>query len=115
MPARVLCLILLTITVYGAPSAKSGYNFIEGYSHTTITFEQVNDLIIIPVVLNDTIRLRLLLDTGTRSMLLYGKKFRKLGNLRRDKRVKVTGWGSPVGVEACLSYPNSVQLGKIHG
>jgi hypothetical protein len=115
MPALVLGFLLLSLSALGGPDIKSGYQFVDGHSHTTIKFEQYRDLIVIPVVMNDTVRLRLVLDTGTRSLLLYGKKFKRLSNLRRDKHVKVSGWGSPKGVDACLSYPNTISLGKIRG
>jgi hypothetical protein len=115
MPSLILGLVLLALSTFGGPDIESGYQFVDGHSHTTIKFEQYRDLIVIPVVMNDTVRLKLVLDTGTRSLLLYGKKFRRLSNLRRDKSVKVTGWGSPNGVDACLSYPNSISLGKVRG
>jgi len=107
---------LLAGSVFGGPDdRKSGYQFIEGFSHTTIPFQKYQDLIVIQVQMNDSIKLNLILDTGTRSMLLYGKKFRKLQNLRRDKRVKVTGWGSSRSLDANLSYPNTINLGEIRG
>src|SRR5262245_22747880 len=115
MRALVLCFVLVVFSAAGASTRTTGYQFIEVYSHTTIPFEQYKDLIIISILMNDSINLRLVLDTGTRSLLVYGRRFRKLQNLHRERRVKVVGWGSPKGVEACLSYPNSVSLGKIRG
>jgi hypothetical protein len=115
MPAILLLLVLVVGTALGGPDIRAGYTFLEGHSHTTIHFDRHNGLIIIPVVMNDTMKLRLILDTGTRSLLLYGKKFRSLQNIRRDKQVKVTGWGSPNGVNAFLSFPNKVSLGEIRG
>ena len=108
--------ILLAGSVFGGPDdRKSGYQFIDGFSHTTIPFQKYQDLIVIQVQMNDSIKLNLILDTGTRSLLLYGKKFRKLQNIRRDKLVKVTGWGSSHSVNANLSYPNTINLGEIRG
>jgi hypothetical protein len=115
MRAIFVVLVLSVYSAFGSPETKAGYQFLDGFSHTTIRFERYRDLIIIPVVLNDSIKLRLVLDTGTRSLLLYGKKFRGLQNLRRDKKVKVTGWGSPKGVDAFLSFPNKISLGEIRG
>src|SRR5690349_22564920 len=115
MPALLFVFVLLVGSALGSPDKRAGYQFLDGYSHTTIQFERHRDLIVIPVVMNDSIKLRLVLDTGTRSLLLYGKKFRRLGNLRPDKKVKVTGWGSPKGVDAHLSFPNKVSLGEIRG
>jgi hypothetical protein len=115
MRALISCFILLGAAAVASPAIKAGYKFVDGHSHTTIAFERYRDLIVIPVWMNDSIKLRLVLDTGTRSLVVYGKKFRRLQNLMRDKKIKITGWGSPKGVEACLSYPNTITMGKIRG
>lgn len=124
MRVRVVVLLLLFIAILvgittkavnAGPAAKRGYQFVEGFSHTTIPFRKYQDLIVIQAQMNDSISLNLILDTGTRSLLLYGKKFKHLKNLRKDKKVKVSGWGSPKGVEATLSFPNTIKLGKIMG
>lgn len=113
MVAFVLSLLLLI-----SPAAKAnpgGYRFTEGVSHTTIHFTTYQNLILIPAQLNDTLRVTLILDTGTRSLLLYGKKFKKLQRALSHKKVRVTGWGSPNGVEAALSFPNSIAIGDVRG
>lgn len=115
MPAIFLFCVLMVGVALGNPGKRGGYTFLEGHTHTTIHFDRQNGLIIIPVTMNDTMNLRLILDTGTRSLLLFGKKFRSLQNIRRDKQVKVSGWGSPNGVNALLSFPNRVSLGEIRG
>lgn len=115
MILRVVVVLLFTGSAFANPAARHGYQFIEGFSHTTIPFQKYQDLIVIRAQMNDSITLNLILDTGTRSLLLYGKKFRKLQNLRPDKKVKVSGWGSPEGVDATLSYPNTISLGEIRG
>jgi hypothetical protein len=116
MPHRVLCLLLITGSAFGGPAVGNhGYQFVEGFSHTTIPFQKYQDLIVIQAQMNDSIKLNLILDTGTRSLLLYGRKFRRLQNLRKDKRVRVTGWGTPESVDATLSFPNTIRLGEIRG
>jgi hypothetical protein len=110
-----LLIVFAVGTAIGSPDKRAGYQFLDGHSHTTIHFDRYKDLIVIPVVMNDTIKLRLVLDTGTRSLLLYGKRFSALQNMRRDKKVMVTGWGSPKGVNAFLSFPNKISLGEIRG
>lgn len=113
MVAYVLSFLLLISTA--AVANPGGYRFTEGVSHTTIPFETYKDLIIISAQLNDTMRVKLILDTGTRSLLLYGKKFKKLPNATRGKKVRVTGWGSPEGVEASMSFPNAIAIGDARG
>jgi hypothetical protein len=113
MVAPVLLIILLLSSLSGL--AASGYQFLEGVTKTSIKFELYKDLIVIPARINDTLRVRLILDTGTRSMLLYGKRFAGLQNMSGNKHVKVAGWGSPEGVDASVSYPNNIRIGHISG
>ncbi|MEI9919840.1 MAG: aspartyl protease family protein [Bacteroidota bacterium] len=95
--------------------AVGGYDFLKGKSSTTIHFEMFRNLIVIPATINDSVKVKLILDTGTRSMLLYGKRFASMPNLTGSRHVKVAGWGSPLGVDAHVSYPNNIILGNIKG
>src|SRR4051812_12003191 len=103
-----LTLTLSTILFSLGNLAASGYDFLAGKSSTTIHFEMFRNLIVIPAMINDSVKVKLILDTGTRSMLLYGKRFASMPNLTSARRVKVSGWGSPEGVDAGVSFPNNV-------
>jgi hypothetical protein len=113
MVAPVLILVILLSSLSGL--AASGYQFLNGATKTSIKFEIYKDLIVIPARINDTLKVRLILDTGTRSMLLYGKRFAALQNLSANRQIKVAGWGSPDGVAASVSYPNNILIGNISG
>jgi hypothetical protein len=106
--------LLFALTSFSALGA-GGYDFLFGKSSTTIHFEMFRNLIVIPVTINDSVKVKLILDTGTRSMLLYGKRFASMPNLTTSHRIKIAGWGSPDGVDAGISYPNKVVLGSIKG
>lgn len=113
MVAPVLILLLLLSAIPAI--ATGGYEFREGTSSTAIKFELYRNLIVIPAIINDTTSVKLILDTGTRSTLLYGKRFATMHNLSAGRRLKVAGWGSPEGIDAQVSYPNQVNIGRIHG
>lgn len=113
MVAPVLTILLLVSSLSGL--AAGGYQFLNGATKTSIKFELYKDLIVIPAQINDTLKVKLILDTGTRSMLLYGKRFAGLQNLSANRQVKVAGWGSPEGVAAAVSYPNNIRIGHISG
>jgi hypothetical protein len=110
-PLLTILIVLSSLSAFGA----GGYDFLAGKSSTTIHFELFRNLIVIPAILNDSVKVKLILDTGTRSMLLYGKRFATMPNLTRSRRVKVSGWGSPEGIDAGISYPNNIVLGSIKG
>jgi hypothetical protein len=109
----VLTFLLVLSSLSGL--AAGGYQFLEGVTRTALKFELYKDLIVIPARINDTISVRLILDTGTRSMLLYGKKFAGLRNMSGNRHVKVAGWGSPNGVDAAVSFPNNIRIAQIKG
>lgn len=113
MVIRVL-IFLLALSPFEGLGA-GGYEFLSGNSHTAIKFEIFKNLIVIPAKVNDSVSVKLILDTGTRSMLLYGRRFASMHNLSAGRRLKVAGWGSPEGVDAQVSYPNKIQIGKIRG
>jgi Aspartyl protease len=113
MIALVLTLALLVAPAFGA--APRGFHFMEGVTRTTIPFELYKNLIVIPAQLNDSVTLHLILDTGTRSVLLFGKKFSKLKTLLPNRKIKVSGWGSADGVDAQMAHPNKLSIGEIQG
>ena len=125
MVAPVLIILLVLSSVSGGLASPSrttlwrseagGYDFLRGKSSTAIRFEMYRNLIVIPAMINDTINVKLILDTGTRSMLLYGKRFASMPRLSTNRRVKIAGWGSPEGVDAAVSYPNNILIGSIRG
>lgn len=108
-------LTLVFLLSFLSTMAAGGYDFLAGKSSTTIRFELFRNLIVIPATLNDSVKVKLILDTGTRSMLLFGKRFASMPNLTQSRRLKVAGWGSPEGVDAGLSYPNRIVLGGVKG
>ncbi len=114
MVAFVLSICLVVATSLSGLAA-SGYRFLAGKSHTAIRFELYKDLIVLPARINDTMNVKLILDTGTRSMLLYGKRFAGMQNLSGNKKVKISGWGSPLGVDAGVSFPNNIRIGNVKG
>ena len=113
MVAPVLILLLILSSLSGL--AANGYQFLDGTTRTSIRFEMYRNLIIIPAQINDTVSVKLILDTGTRSLLLYGKRFASMPYLSTSRRVKISGWGSPEGVDASVSFPNEILIGDIKG
>ena len=110
--------LLLLLTSWLAPdlaASPRGYHFMEGVSHTTIPFQLYKNLIVIPAQLNDSLSVNLILDTGTRSLLLYGKRFANLPTLKQSPSIRVSGWGSGSTIEARMAYPNKLSIGEITG
>jgi len=115
MVALVLFLLGFATSVFSAVAPIPGYRLTEGKTYATLKFKLYKNLIIIPAKLNDTLDLDLILDSGTRSILLYGKKFKRMTNLLSEKTMRLSGWGSHETIEVKRSYPNTISIGEVHG
>ncbi|MEJ0030810.1 MAG: hypothetical protein WDO15_10775 [Bacteroidota bacterium] len=85
---RSILTLFIILPSFSALALSGGYDFLAGKSSSTIHFELFRNLIVIPAMINDSVKVKLILDTGTRSMLLYGKRFASMPNLTTARRVK---------------------------
>ncbi len=81
-----------------------------------IPFEEFNNLIVIPVVINKLIRLKFVVDTGVQTTLLTDKFFGHLLNLQYSRRVVIQTPGIKDSVAALVANGLHMTLpGKVHG
>ncbi|MEM7108186.1 MAG: hypothetical protein AAF519_08160, partial [Bacteroidota bacterium] len=86
--------ILILVILYQQSPAYTykGFNFLNNKTECIIPFELVDNLIVVPVKINENITVNLVLDTGGRSVILFGNNFkRKLEVL--DKEISLHGYG----------------------
>lgn len=114
-PALVL-LVLLTVQ-YNFLNAKptSGFYLPEPIRQVTMRYMSINNLIVLPLVINDNITVNLVLDTGTRNIVLFGKRFQNLFQFVPQKRIQFSGMGSGNPVFGQLSLNNKVELTSLIG
>ena len=106
-PALVLLLIVAHYNLFSAKPA-SGFYLPEPIKQVTLRYTSINNLIILPVVINDNIIVNLVLDTGTRNLVLFGKRFQNLFQFIPQKRIHFSGMGSGPQVFGQLSLNNKV-------
>jgi hypothetical protein len=73
------------------------------------------NLIVLPVVINDSVNVNLILDTGCRNIILFGKRFEKLLNYDPDRQIQFSGLGSGKPVHGFLSLSNKVSIQEVLG
>jgi len=78
-------------------------------------YKNVDQLILLPVVINDSIQVNLILDTGCRNLVLFGRRFQKLFKLEHDKKVQFSGLGAGRPVNGVLSLSNKVSIDAVLG
>ena len=112
--AILLCALLLSFDPSQAQQTL-GFRLEEGARKITIPFDIYNNLIVVPVVLNDRLPLRFILDTGVRTTILTEKTFSDLLNLEYSKKYTIAGYGEIPLVEAYITNGVSLSLPGIRG
>lgn len=113
---RGLILIILLINSVTCLGQTLGFQFLnKNTDRVTIPFELKNNLIIIPVVLNDILPLKFILDTGVRTSILVDKDFSDILNLEYSKKYTFSGLGNEKIIEAYIAPNVSITLPGIEG
>lgn len=84
------------------------YSLERNYRKISVPFELCNNLVIVPVTMNDTIPLKFILDTGVETSILTEPLIAELLHLRYDKEINIKGPGNSYEVTAYLV--NQVRL-----
>lgn len=98
-----------------ATPANAGFYMPENLVEVTFHYKTYHNLILLPVVINDTITVNLVLDTGCRNLVLFGKRFQKLFDIQEGRKVQFSGLGSGKPVLGMLSLQNKVSLHEVIG
>jgi hypothetical protein len=72
-------------------------------------------LVVLPVVINDSIQVNLVLDTGCRNLVLFGKRFQKLFQTEPTQKVQFSGLGDGSPIHGKLSLNNKVSIQAVIG
>ena len=105
--------VLFCHTVFALPT--SGFHLPDSVAEMTLKYRTVKNLILLPVVINDSIHVNLILDTGCRNLILFGKKFQKLLNFNTDRQIQFSGLGSGNPLQGSLSLNNKVVIKAVRG
>lgn len=107
-------IILLNAITFAAGPA-TGFFLPDSVNEMTVHYRAVRGLIVLPVTLNDSVNVNLILDTGCRNLILFGKKFTKLFKMNSGRPVIFSGLGSGKPVTGRISLGNSVSIGEVVG
>lgn len=99
---KTTLVLLLTLLLVGrvGHSQESDFQFVGTKTQVTFGFRLVNNLILVPVVLNDSLPMQFILDTGLRSTLLIVESD-SIQNSANCRPVKIAGLGNAGEVTAC--------------
>lgn len=111
-----ICIILIYGLVLNAQTENQiiGFKLDGGANKTSFSFDLINNLVIVPVMLNDSIKLSFILDTGVRTTLLTNNESGAL-ELKFNRQVVVGGLGIAREIKAFVVPDVKLQLPGITG
>lgn len=92
-----------------------GFSLADGKKKVQIPIEIYNNLIIVPVVLNGTLPLKFILDTGVRTAILTEKTFTDILNLAYSRKYTISGPGGEQVIDAYITNNVSLELPGVMG
>lgn len=111
---RVLLLLLFISQGFVAQSQFIGYRIDSSETKSVFHFELINNLVIVPVVLNDSVQMKFILDTGLRTTLLTEENSHQL-EVAFNRTISISGLGSAGEIEAFIASNVKLQLPGITG
>lgn len=110
-----LFFFVLFHTVASGSGPRAGFFLPDSVSEMTLNYRTARGLIVLPVMINDSVEVNLILDTGCRNLILFGKKFTDLLAARSPRPVEFSGLGDGRPVRGVLSTGNKVSIGSVLG
>ncbi|MTI22637.1 hypothetical protein E1176_16515 [Fulvivirga sp. RKSG066] len=92
-----------------------GFRISGNTKKVSIPFETYNNLIVVPVILNNQIPLKFIIDTGVRTAILTERAFSDILGLNYSKKYLISGIGEEKQIEAFVTNNVSLTLPGIRG
>jgi hypothetical protein len=107
-----LALYLLHAAAFGQ---QLGFSLKDGQHKVKIPIEIQNNLIIVPVILNNQLPLKFILDTGVRTTILTEKTYADILQLAYTKKYSIAGPGGEKLIEAYITNNVTLDIPGVHG
>jgi hypothetical protein len=102
---------LIFLTLYSSSKGQQiGFDFSNGEKKVTIKFERYNNLIVIPILVNNLITLKFILDTGVQYPILTEKGLADILNFNYTRRIVIESPGISDSISALVSQGVSLKL-----
>lgn len=115
MKRFILLVLILLQTYFCAIGQQLGFAINDGRKRIQIPIQIQNNLIVVPVVLNDVLPLKFIIDTGVRTSILTQKTFADILQLPYSRKYSIAGPGEEKIVEAFVTTNVSINLPGVTG
>jgi len=92
-----------------------GFNLPEGKTQHKVPFELIDNLIIVRIVMNKTLPLKFIVDTGVRTSILTEKTFTDLLNISYSRKIKIPVAGGQKIVNAYVAPNITMDMSGVVG
>lgn len=103
-------LIALLLFSFDTKCQNIGYTIPDGAEEVKIPFELHNNLIVIPIIINEKIKLNFILDTGVQYPILTEKYFAEVIGLEYTRQIVIQGTGSIDSLMAKVAMGVKIEL-----
>jgi hypothetical protein len=98
-----------------ARTPEHGFALEAPLTESVIRYKKYGNLIILSPRINDTLQVNLILDTGGRNIVLFGRRFLKCFPFYEPRPIRFSGLGEKKPISGQLALNNSVTLEGIIG
>jgi hypothetical protein len=105
---KIILLLFLQFSI-----SQDGFKYLHQKEKIKIPFELSNNLILVPVIIND-IKLHFLLDTGVDETIIFSIAEKKELLLKNTETIKLKGLGSKDFINGLVSNGNKIELHKYY-
>ena len=95
--------------------AQLGFSLADGATKVDIPIEIHNNLIVVPVILNNQLPLKFIVDTGVRTTILTEKIYSDILHLAYTKKFTITAPGGENLVNAYITNNVTIDMPGVHG
>ncbi len=110
---KLLLLLLFLIAGNGASGQFNYFSLPERKNKVTIPFSNYDNLVVIELIINDSIPVRLLLDSGVEGVIITNTGITSLLESQCIRTFMLSAPGSPDMLEACVTRPFKLKTGRL--
>jgi hypothetical protein len=113
---RFLLIFLISVVWGGNVTCQTlGFAIADGKKRIDIPIQIQNNLVVVPVVLNDVLPLKFIVDTGVRTAILTQKAFSDILQLPYNRKYSISGPGGEKLIDAYVTNNVSIALPGVTG
>src|SRR5579871_1074927 len=108
-------LLFFVILLSRSALAQLGFNLADGATKAEIPIEIHNNLVVVPVILNNQLPLKFIVDTGVRTTILTDKLYSDILHLAYTKKFTISAPGGTNSVNAYIANNVTIDMPGVHG